>query len=208
MSNNDNEYRIASTLNRYTGNILDWNRVGELLRSNHVYNYEELIIRLKITTGTCLGTYLLGTCLSRFTTSLSNNYLSYGLGFLVSFSITHGLAIEKLVSKRLEMKAEIELLKEKIISVLNNSGDYQSSDNLDGYDGYKRHSLSDSEKEDIRNQLETILVSEAKNNASSATLGMRKRLLLDLLNRIRTSNTITDTCSSSSDSSDSTNSSL
>jgi len=191
-SNNGNEYRIASTLNRYTGNILDWNRVGELLRSNHVYNYEEIIIRLKIITGTCLGTYLLGTCLSRFTTSLSNNYLSYGLGFLVSFSITHGLAIEKLVSKRLEMKAEIELLKEKIISVLNNSEDQR---------------LSDSEKEDIRNQLETILVSEAKNNASSATLGMRKRLLLDLLNRIRTSNTITDTCSDSSDSSDSTNSS-
>jgi hypothetical protein len=164
-ANVDQNNGLGAFLNRVTGNILDWNRVGELLKSgSHNYNFEEVYIRILIFISSLIGTYVLGTSIKYFFNDLKSEYV-YVSAFLISASVCHGIAIEKLIMKRLAMKAEIEELKNKIIEMIPNIQSLQ-------------------EQQDIQKRLSEILVLEAKNNASSATLGMRKRLLSELLDQI------------------------
>lgn len=149
---------IAAQLNRYTGHVVDWNRVGELLQSNHRYSYDELFTRLAIILGAMIGTYVLGSFMAYIGL---NMYISYSIAFLISSTISHGLAIEELIMKRLSMKADIDELIKKI-------------DNL-------TIGSNPDVKIEVLEKIDHIMNLEAKNSASSATLGMRKRLLSELL---------------------------
>lgn len=158
---------LGATLNRYTGNIVDWNRVGELLQSqNHRYSIKELSVRFSIILGTTVGTYVLG-----YLMSLRFGNFAYFIAFVLSSTLMHGLAIEGLIKKRLAMISDIENIKKEIEIIV---------DKID----------SSTLKEEIEGKIDHIMKLEAKNNASSATLGMRKRLLSDLLRSLKHSDEI------------------
>lgn len=166
MSNNTTEHihngwGIGAFLNRYTGHIVDWNRVGELLKSGHQYNIAELMIRIEIISGTVLGTYILEKLLCQY---VGSNIWTYLTAFILSFTICHGLAIEHLITKRLLVKEEIDDLIFEVEAMSENK--------------------PEDEKSQISERVKYIMQLEAKNNASSATLGMRRRLLLDLIGSI------------------------
>ncbi|MEX0598191.1 MAG: hypothetical protein WD512_17010, partial [Candidatus Paceibacterota bacterium] len=116
--------------------------------------------------GILISSVILGTSIKYFFNCLQSTCeYAYVFAFFISFSVCHGIAIEKLIIKRLAMKAEVEELKNKIMEMIPNIQSLQK-------------------QQDIQKRLSEILVLEAKNNASSATLGMRKRLLSELLNEI------------------------
>ena len=149
---------IGACLNRYTANVVDWNRVGELLKSGkHRYSSTEIGIRLAIITGTLTGTYFLGWRLNALGFNRFNSYFS---SFLFSSIVCHSLAIWGLIEKRLSIKDDIH----KIVQELNED----------------MKKLNERDQKDFQMKIDNIFKLEANYNASSATLGMRKRLLLEL----------------------------
>jgi hypothetical protein len=150
-------------LNRYTGNYVDWNRVGELLRSGrHVYSWEELKVRSLIVIGSISGT-IVGANLLKHT--INKSWIRYGVSGILSFGIVHALAIDKLILKRARVK-------DKILNLCDEIKDLASS-------------LDPSKNKVIMELVQEVLLVEAKNNASSMTLGLRKRLLRHLLDELK-----------------------
>lgn len=146
---------LGAFLNRYTGYLVDWNRVGELLRSgSHNYSWSEIMVRCSIVIGTLIGTNL-GVRLSG-----SNSIGSYLIFFCSSATISHSVAIYYLIMKRWKLKQEIQCIINQI-----------------------RENIKENTQNgiDIESQIDKIMKLEAKNNASSSTLGLRKRMLLELL---------------------------
>lgn len=156
---------ITVYLNRMCGNLLDWNRVGQLLISaKHRYSGEEVRIRGMMVAAVCLGTVIGGFTLIKLFGS--NKYMAYAGSALISFIITHAVALERIVAKRIQMKSEIAQLQGELYI-------------------FKCDYLRDELAEIVEKLTNKITEIESKNNASSETLGMRKRLLTTLLSSLR-----------------------
>jgi len=144
---------LGPILNRLSNNLIDWNRVGELLRSGrHRYSTHEIVVRTGIVVSTLMGTYLGTRLLKRFN---MNCWLAYLSSFLLSFSVSHAIAISPLVKKRLDMRSDIDVLILEIRELC--------------YPGLS---------ENIEDLITRICKLEAKNNASSATLGRNSSMMV------------------------------
>ncbi len=106
---------IFKQLTSYSDNTIDWTRTGELLLSyKHKYSSREILIRGSIICTTAAFSFLGYSLNDPDETHCSNITLGLMSGFL-GFVISHGIAIIPIVKKRENMRAECEILKEKII---------------------------------------------------------------------------------------------
>jgi hypothetical protein len=152
---------MAAYLNRLSNNLVDWNRVGQLLFSGRYrYSLQDMQIRSAIVIATGLGTYFGPRLIG------SKSWLSYLGCFLVSFGASHTVAILGLIKKRSMTQAKIQQTLESIRQVRDLGAEVET-------------------EVEVKVLIEKILSLEAKNNASSATLGMRLRYLTQLLQIVK-----------------------
>lgn len=141
-----------SSLNKLSFHLIDWTRVGELIRSRtHKYSCSEILSRI---------------CIAMATTSpllldRTNSYQIVGMECLVMFVIFHGLIISPLIWKRYQMKKKCE---NQIILLK----------------GSRCECIPHHTPCVVCDKIDEIMASSAKNEKSSATWGLRYRLLQDL----------------------------
>lgn len=148
---------LAQYLNRIFGYLIDWLRVGELLRSDtHRYSFREMIPRLFVMICTVAPIVIYRTI----------NMLVV-LQIFSCFTVSHLIVILPLIIKRYKMRIEcynlIKLMKDNYCSCIDVTYVYIECD--------------------ICKNIVSVMNENAPDHRSSAIWGSRKRKLTDLLER-------------------------
>jgi hypothetical protein len=89
---------VGTFLNKKTDYLINWNRVGNLLFSNHRYSPQELIVRGFVVTCTAAGGFL------AWNNSEKGGAMPFLLGASLAWTLAHAVVISPLVYKRLKAK--------------------------------------------------------------------------------------------------------
>lgn len=146
--------QIAQTLNRISNYLIDWTRVGELLRSGtHRYSFEEIIPRFII-------------CSMTLAPILYYRTINYKvlLQCIIGFIVTHSIIIYPLIIKRYYTMKQCQIL-------------ITNLQNLYCICKYNTELFSHC---NICTQIHLIMHNSAPNSKSSITWGMRLRQLKSL----------------------------
>lgn len=168
MSNSNMPFTsFAKWLNKKSTYLIDWTRVGELLRSgNHKYSFQEIIPRIFIIICTIMPIILH----KAFTkTSIFQSF--------ITFVISHGIVILPLILKRNYIKnqcyATIKIIKQKHCDC-----DCDCEATIPMSDFNSLNNSNDPNKLcKVCTSIKIIMTDVAKNEKSSATWGMRYRNL-------------------------------
>ena len=101
-SNEDSKYSLSS----YVNYIVDWSRIGSILRSGRGYTFEQLVTRGAIIVGTAAGTYA-GSREDSYPSRVTGSQAWGGfISLIASFIVLHAIVILPLIAQRLKSSKE------------------------------------------------------------------------------------------------------